>query len=251
MSTQYDGISKEYSDFKSFPAWEMINYNALHHIGDVEGLRCLDLACGLGDWARRLLARGATEVVGIDISPSMVERARQALSTDEEKAQIRFEVRDCGIPFEVDNGQYDFIFAGWLLNYAPDFATQVQMWRNIFNNLKPGGRFVTITPNTWCPMFEPFGHEYHVVVEALHPIKDGKWEGTCVRNTMLTKPKSSSFETYYWLHDFYEAAAAEGGLKDVKWKPTLPPEGALKDEGFWDIWMMRPAINILTARKPA
>ena len=248
MSTQYDNISKQYKNFKDSPVWDIITPNVMKYVGDVEGLTCLDLACGVGDWSHRLIERGAEKVVGLDISPGMIERARESLK-EGDSGKIRFEVQDCGKPFQVPDGPYDFIFAGWLLNYAPDFATQVQMWRNIHNNIKPGGRFVAITPNTWCPMFEPFDDSYGVAIEKLRDIEDGKWKGSYVINIMNTQPKKSSFETYYWLHDFYEAAAKEGGMSNVKWHPTLPPEGKRKDEGYWDIWMMRMPVNLLTARK--
>ena len=248
MSKQYDAISKEYQTFKDFPIWGIITPNVLRYIGDVKGMKCLDLACGLGDWSHRLVDRGAEKVIGIDISPGMIERAKESVANTNKSSNISFMVHDCGEPFQIPDGPYDFIFAGWLLNYAPDFATQVSMWQNIYNNLKPGGRFVAITPNTWCPMFEPYDDRYGAGIKKIKTVKDGKWEGSYVRNTLHTDPPSS-FETYYWLHDFYETAAAEGGIRDVKWHPTLPPDGQLKDEGFWDVWMMRPAINILTARR--
>lgn len=253
MSTQYDGISGQYKSFKDFPVWDVINPNVLRYVGNVHGLKCLDLACGLGDWSRRLIERGAERVVGIDISPGMIERAQDSL-TEAEASKISFHVKDCGKPFTIPDGPYDFIFAGWLLNYAPSHAIQVVMWRNIHNNLKPGGRFVAITPNTWCPMFESFDSRYGVSIELIKPVQDREWRGSYVRNIMHTVPEPSSFETYYWLHDFYESAAAEGGVKELRWHPTLPPNqipdgSKAKEEGFWDIWMMRPMINILTAKR--
>lgn len=43
---------------------------------DVRGRAALDLACGTGRYLKRLLLRGASPVVGLDVSPPMLARAR-------------------------------------------------------------------------------------------------------------------------------------------------------------------------------
>lgn len=49
--------------------------NLLHHNGITEGA-VVDLGCGSGIWARALIDSGY-EVIGVDISPAMIELARQ------------------------------------------------------------------------------------------------------------------------------------------------------------------------------
>jgi ubiquinone/menaquinone biosynthesis C-methylase UbiE len=44
--------------------------------GEVRDLRVLDLGCGSGYFAREMAARGA-HVIGVDISPNMIDQARQ------------------------------------------------------------------------------------------------------------------------------------------------------------------------------
>ena len=48
-------------------------------LGDVRGLNCLDLACGLGYWSQLLVEKGAAHVVGVDISEAMLSAARETL----------------------------------------------------------------------------------------------------------------------------------------------------------------------------
>jgi len=48
---------------------------SLDGMGNIEGLKVLDLGCGCGESALELAARGA-QVVGLDISAPMIERAR-------------------------------------------------------------------------------------------------------------------------------------------------------------------------------
>src|SRR6516165_3791893 len=56
------------------------------------GQRILDIACGNGQFARRLARLGAC-VLGVDISERMIERARAR--TAEPAERIEFRVMDC------------------------------------------------------------------------------------------------------------------------------------------------------------
>ena len=50
--------------------------NGSRRLGDVNGKRALDVACGEGHYSRLLRQAGAEEVVGIDISERMIDLAR-------------------------------------------------------------------------------------------------------------------------------------------------------------------------------
>ena len=107
----------------------------------IRGARVLDLACGTGHHSKACIGWGASSVVGVDISPTMVDVARR--STTSEK--IIFEVADCSKPKIYRGGEYDLVFAGWLLNYAPSGKDMANMFRNVALNLKDGGRFIVRT----------------------------------------------------------------------------------------------------------
>jgi len=51
--------------------------SVLSVLGDVAGLRVLDLGCGSGIYPRLLARRGAS-VTGLDQSPGMIEQARRS-----------------------------------------------------------------------------------------------------------------------------------------------------------------------------
>ena len=76
-AARYDSMADFYDatvgDSVSDPATEAL----LDLAGDMTGVRVVDLACGQGRVARELARRGA-RVVGVDISPALLERARQA-----------------------------------------------------------------------------------------------------------------------------------------------------------------------------
>lgn len=243
MSTQYDNIGSSYKAWKERSAVDLERPSVLKRLGDITGLKCLDLACGLGYWCRFLIERGASEVAGVDISVKMVAAARESAYAD---SNITFEVKDCSKPVAIGGGPFDLVFAGWFLNYAPDYETMVGMWKNVFTNLKPGGRFISITPNTHCPMFEPVDDGYGMVCVPIETVGEG-WK---CRLTANAGGEAIEFDTYHFMHSFYERAATDAGMIDLKWHPVVLPNDSRYEEGFWDAYLLRPHMNILTAQKP-
>jgi SAM-dependent methyltransferase len=84
---------------------------------DAEPKRVLDVGTGTGKAARLVAARyPAADVVGVDLSPGMIEEARRLLPRDSE-GRVRFDVADASaLPFE--DGAFDLLI---LLNMIPFF----------------------------------------------------------------------------------------------------------------------------------
>jgi ubiquinone/menaquinone biosynthesis C-methylase UbiE len=75
MPDQYDTIATRYGGMQTLPAPSIEKPSVEAILGDITGLRCLDLACGLGRWSKFLLDAGAAEAVGVDISELMIQEA--------------------------------------------------------------------------------------------------------------------------------------------------------------------------------
>jgi len=101
---------------------ELLNPNA--------GERILDLGCGTGQLTEKIALAGA-EVMGIDSSPTMIEKAKSNYP------QLQFTVADAR-DFQVEQA-FDAVFSNAVLHWVtqPDAAI-----RCIQQALKPGGRFV-------------------------------------------------------------------------------------------------------------
>lgn len=86
---------------------------------DLTGKRILDAGCGTGALAFALAARGA-EVIGVDISPQLVDIARKRTPTDLHN-QVTFRAGDMLHPV---HGRFDHVVAMDSLIYysAPDIA---------------------------------------------------------------------------------------------------------------------------------
>lgn len=82
-------------------------------LGDVDGLRTLDLACGTGRWAGYLASQGA-KTWGVDTCAEMLTRARPTL-------RGRLVVGTAGnLPFA--DAAFDLIVCSFALGYFPDLA---------------------------------------------------------------------------------------------------------------------------------
>ena len=97
------------------------------------GLRALDLACGTGDIALALAARGA-DVVGLDITHRMVQLARA------KDGAARFVTGDMlALPF--GDEAFDLVTTGYGLRNVPDIPRAIAEMRRV---LKPGGVLISL-----------------------------------------------------------------------------------------------------------
>jgi SAM-dependent methyltransferase len=114
----------------------------------VRGLRVFDAGCGPGIYAEWLVQQGA-EVVGCDLSPSMIRLAEARLGG----SAARFVIADLAsrLDFLADDS-CDLVVAALVLDY-------IREWRGVFQEfhrvLRPGGRVVFSAPH---PAAEYYGH---------------------------------------------------------------------------------------------
>lgn len=89
---------------------------AMQAVPDWRGLRVLDVGCGSGRYCVELARRGAAEVVGLDISPRMLEIAADLARQQGLASQCRFVLGDIA-EFEDAEG-FDVIIANGFFDYA-------------------------------------------------------------------------------------------------------------------------------------
>jgi 2-polyprenyl-3-methyl-5-hydroxy-6-metoxy-1,4-benzoquinol methylase len=93
--------------------------------------RVLDLGCGLGYFAREARARGASQVIGVDLSERMLQEAR-AHTDDPDISYIRASLED----FEPEAESFDLVVSSLVLHYIADYPRLV---RRVATCLVPGG----------------------------------------------------------------------------------------------------------------
>jgi len=129
-----------YSSLERFGAgWQraMEHADLLALLPDASGRRVLDLGCGAGQLARHLATTGATEVIGVDVSERMLERAR-AEWAHPRVTYTRGAIEDLAYPRE----RFELIVSSLALHYVEDYAglmSRIAAW------LAPGGVLVFST----------------------------------------------------------------------------------------------------------
>ncbi len=98
------------------------------------GMRVADIGCGPGKTSDALLAlaRPGGEVLGIDIAPDRVNYAKEKYG----RPGLSFQHRNAIKPL-ADLGEFDFVWARFLLEYHRDKAFDIV--QNLASIVKPGG----------------------------------------------------------------------------------------------------------------
>ena len=123
--------SDVYREFMNGPAFRGM-------VGDVRGLRVLDLACGEGYWPR-VFAEGGAEVTGADFSEEMIRAA-----VDEEGRKPRgivYYVADAADLEMLGEGAFDLVYSFMALMDIPRYESAIGEAARV---LRDGGRFVAI-----------------------------------------------------------------------------------------------------------
>ncbi|MGV9797471.1 class I SAM-dependent methyltransferase [Mycobacterium sp. NPDC003449] len=132
---QYDVFADEFLDHARDGLYNA-HYDrpaCLALLGGVDGRTVLDAACGPGLYAEELVAGGAS-VVGLDVSPRMVELARERVPSGQ------FRVHDLAAPLTwLPDGSVDLVLFALALEYLDDRPAALREFHRV---LRPGGALV-------------------------------------------------------------------------------------------------------------
>jgi toxoflavin synthase len=247
MVTDYNQnrIAEQYRQAKA-QSWRSHaeTYSFLKLIGDVEGKRVLDVACGEGHFTRMLGNAGAAEVVGIDISERMIDLARE----QEARQPLGIEYRVEDARAVIGQADFDLVVGAWLLVYAQTRAELVQMCRGLASRLRSGGRLVTVINNPAVYGFDPAPDYRKYGFEMV--LADRIVEGAPTKVILLLEDSTLEIENYYMPIAAYESAFTQTGFKDFAvHMPEVSP--APDDEpAYWDVFLNYPSFVLLDCVKP-
>jgi SAM-dependent methyltransferase len=107
------------------------------------GESCLDLGCGTGSFTRRLEGFGL-RLTGMDISPRSIASAARQMPGHQ---YVVGDVRKTGF----DDDRFDVVVFSGVLHHGNKRATRVEILREGFRIMKPGGRLFTFDPSVHSP----------------------------------------------------------------------------------------------------
>ena len=121
--------------------------------GKIRPCRTLELGCGIGNYAI-YLATKSFEVTGIDFSPKAIELAKQ--KANKMNVNCEFFVADVTGDLSEVKGNFDFIFDWELLHHI--FPEKRKFFlKTVYNLLKPGGIYLTVSFDEKDPSFGGVG----------------------------------------------------------------------------------------------
>ena len=239
----YDAIARDYQRTKASPvraAIESFTLTAL--LGDCRRLAILDAGCGDGFHARRLIAAGAARVAGVDVSPAMIELARE----QERAAPLGIQyvcsaVED--LPDLVCDAGFDVALASYLLHYAPTVEVLQRMCQRLGNALRPGGRLVALTENpdqqpADYAGYAPYGFDKQAV--------EARREGSRISYGLVSGRQIIRLETCWYGRATYAAALQAAGFRSIEWHPLLL-DPAVEAPEFYAAYLRNPPVLGLTA----
>jgi len=167
--------------------------------GAVEGQRVLDLGCGEGYCTREMAARGASRVLGIDLSTRMIELARKR---EAELGQGIEYAQGNVVALDLEDEAFDLVLAVFVYSYmsADEMARAFAQVKRV---LAPGGRFVFAVPHPSLafvrPQAPPFyfdtgGHGYFSGRDRRSEGEIGCVDGSSLPVQMVHKPLEDYFD---------------------------------------------------------
>jgi len=243
MSDQYRTISRQYSAARKDDHTNYLETPTVQSVlGDLSGASAIDYACGTGHYSRLLKRLGAKNVLGVDLSPAMIDVARH--EEVQNPLGVAYEVGDAATTAVL--GAFDVATAAFLFNYAEDEQTLAQMFRSVAANVIPDGRLVAVVPH---PDFVngredtlPYGFFLEEIGNGLRSLR--------ILMSFVGDEKFS-IQFTQWSRRAYEDALAQAGFADAEWTPFAVSKEGIERYGqnFWDAILANPKSVVLSARK--
>lgn len=124
-------------------------------LGELAGMRVLEIGCGAAQGSRWVAAQGAAAVVASDVSAGMLARARRINATVADPASRVPLVQCDGAALPFPDAAFDVVFTAY--GVVPFVADSAGVMAEAARVLRPGGRFVfsTTHPVRWAMPDDP------------------------------------------------------------------------------------------------
>ncbi|GAW16560.1 hypothetical protein ANO14919_059910 [Xylariales sp. No.14919] len=229
----YMKLDRQTKGLDGAPEWPQLRAM----LPEFRGAQILDLGCGLGWFARFARSEGAARVRGIDISASMLEKARD-MTSDDAIVYERVDLEELKLP----EGGYDVVFSSLTFHYLTRLSGLVA---EISKSLKRGGRLVFSVEH---PLFlAPTIPNLVVDQETgrkVWQVDAYQREGLRTRNWFVegVRKQHRTMGTYINL-------LLSSGLRLTDFVEWCPSEEELANNPGWDVELTRPTFLLMGAMK--
>lgn len=126
----YATLDRSIKGLDGAPEWPAI----LTLLPELKGKRIVDLGCGYGWFCRYAHDKGAAEVVGLDVSSKMLEKAREMTHA----AGITYRLEDLE-QLQLPAQSVDLVYSSLALHYLEDINALLS---TVYQALVPGGKLI-------------------------------------------------------------------------------------------------------------
>lgn len=211
MKTNYGLIVDAYEVYKNDlgnAEYQLGHRPILVEIGSAAGLRILDFGCGPANFSRELSERGG-QVTGVDIDPTVIERARQV----DPKGDYR--VYRGLLAHDLAWVEFDAVIATFSFCVVPDRELRYIL-EDMRALLRPGGRLLIVEPN------QERAHGVRYAQLHYHH-RDGVRSGDLVEVTLGSGDRAVRLtDDIYRTHADYRQLLEEAGFTIERWEEPVP-----------------------------
>ena len=169
----------------------------------VTGTRAIDFGCGTGR-STRFVRRLGFHVVGVDIAPEMIAKAR-ALDPAGDYCLIKDDDLS-----EFKAGAYDLVLSAFTFDNIPGFDTKVRLFHGLGALLNTSGKFISVVSSP-----EIYVHEWASFSTKNYPENRLAKSGDIVRIITTDFADRRPAEDILWTDESYREVYARAGLRVV------------------------------------
>ena len=206
--------ARAYADL-GFPGSYWLAFRDIPELIDahVTGTRALDFGCGAGRSTRFLKERGF-DAVGVDISESMLEGAREK---DPEGRYLQIPDGDLSA---LPSDGFDLILSALTFDNVPGQEKRQHLFREFRRLLVPGGIMINLVSSP-----DIYLNEWVSFSTRDFPENRSAGSGDRVRIVMLDVPAGLPVEDVLWLDEDYRALFERAGLELIDYRRPRGKEG--------------------------
>jgi ubiquinone/menaquinone biosynthesis C-methylase UbiE len=165
---------------------------------DLQGKSAISIGCGSGEDAHYLKAQGAEQVVGIDISSSLIDIAKNSYP------ECDFKVMDME-KLDFDDESFDFAYSSLALHYLEDWTDALS---EAYRVLKRGSNYLFSCGHPLYSSLEITQDDDDVIVRELSRTKDKKLDTVSAVGDYFTH-RSITFNGWTTWHKPIDEISAE------------------------------------------
>ncbi|MCI0415123.1 class I SAM-dependent methyltransferase [bacterium] len=206
-------FSNVYDDQERSAAYATLEFPATYYLAfrdlpeiiaeHVQGRKAIDFGCGAGR-STRFLKHLGFDVIGLDISESMLTRAR------ERDPQGDYRLVPDGEVGIIEAGTFDLILSAFPFDNIPSLEKKVKLFRSLKDLLKPDGRIVNLVSSP-----EVYVHEWTSFSTKDFPENKKARCGDRVHVVMLDVEDRRPVEDIFWTDEGYREVYDQAGLKVI------------------------------------